>query len=387
MHDFTYINSCKIIFGRDKLDELANAVLQCGRKVLLVYGQKSIKQSGVHARTVDLLLKAGIAFAEHGGVKSNPVLSHALDGIEAGKRNGVDCILAVGGGSVIDEAKVIAVGAVSDRRVWSFFEEGPKPREALPVVAVPTLPAAGSEVNPGAVLTNTETGEKLGITSPCMIPRVAIMDPTLTFTLPRKYLVYGLVDAFSHVLEGYFNGKDLFSPVQDAVSEGLCRALIQTCRNVLSDPESYDYRSDAMWAACLAHDGSLNMGRGKILFEMHSIAHVIGALFDVPHGAAISVVMPAWMHFRIDRIYQKAAQFAENVFGMRDTDKRRLFLQGTDALRGWLKESGAFSSLLDLGIERSSITQLRDKIEATASAGLLAHSEPKDRDRLMDLLF
>lgn len=381
MHDFSYINSCRIVFGRDKLDETANAIAQCGRKTLLVYGINSIMQSGVHARLVALLQKAGIPFVEHGGVKSNPVLSHALAGIETAKANEVDCILAVGGGSVIDEAKVIAFGAVTDRNVWSFFKEKTKPRDALPVVAVPTVPAAGSEVNPGAVLTNSQTGEKLGITSTCMIPRAAIIDPSLTFTLPRKYLVYGLVDAFSHVMEGYFNGSLLFAPIQDGVSEGLFRAIIQTGRNVLNDPGSYDYRSDAMWAACLAHDGSLNMGRGRIAFEIHAIAHAIGALFDVPHGAAISVVMPAWMRFRGGRLIGKGAQFAQNVFGLRGADERGLFLKGIDALEEWIGEMGSCGSLPDLGVEKSSAALLRDKLEEDLQAG------EGDSGRLIDLLF
>lgn len=387
MNDFQYMNSCKIIFGRDKVDEVAEAVAHYGKKILFVYGQNSIKITGVHDRITKLLKSSGIDFVEHGGVKSNPVLSHTVKGIELAKKHQVDCILAVGGGSVIDEAKIIAFGAVTDQDVWSFFSGRIKPQKALPIVTVLTISGTGSEMNSGAVLTNEKTAEKLGIGAWCIIPKISILDPSITFTVPEKFTIYGFVDAFSHVMEGYFNGEALFATVQDEIAEALFRSIIKSSLSILTAPENYTYRSDAMWSACLAHNGLLTAGRGKIVYEVHCVGHVLGALFDLPHGAAISVSIPAWMQFRMGSLLKKINQFGENVFGLENVDEKDLAYQTLQSLKNWLLQIGSHSSLVELGIDKSYIPLIFEKLKSACFSGGMRNVTQEQVHQLVKLLF
>lgn len=387
MRNFLYNNPCKIIFGKDRIDEVVDAVSCYGKKVLFVYGKASVKATGLYDRISKLLINSGIIFIEHGGVKSNPALSHAIEGIESAKRNKVDCILAVGGGSVIDEAKIIALGAVTDRDVWSFFSDGIKPQDALPIVTVLTLAATGSEMNGVAVLTNEATGEKLGIGGWCMIPKVSILDPSITFTVPREYSVYGFVDSFSHVMEGYFNGDSLFSLVQDEMAEGIFRSILKSSLNVLSDPGNYQYRSEAMWSACMAHNGLLNAGRGRVIYEIHCIAHVLGALFDIPHGATISVAMPAWMQFRMGKLSEKIRQLGGNVFCLENAEDKDLAIQTLQCLKNWLAQIGSKTSLVELGVEKSSLPLISEKLRSACLSGGMRNVEEDQIHKLVELLF
>jgi alcohol dehydrogenase YqhD (iron-dependent ADH family) len=387
MKDFQYVNPCKVIFGKDRVDEAANAVSCYGKKVLFVYGKSSIKASGLYDRISRLLRRSGIDVIDYGGVRSNPVLSHVVAGIKLAKAHQVDCVLAVGGGSVIDEAKVIAVGAVSDRDVWTFFSDGTKPNRALPIVTVLTLAASGSEMNGGAVLTNDVTGEKLGIGAWCIIPRASILDPSMTFTVPREFTVYGFVDAFSHVMEGYFNGECISLTLQNEMAEGVFRSIIKASLDVLSDPDNYQYRADAMWSACMAHNGILNAGRGKVVYEIHCIAHVLGALFDMPHGAAISVAMPAWMQFRMSSLCSRIGQFGRNVFHLGNSDESSLAAQTLQQMKDWLVQMGSHISLYDMGIDRSHIPVINEKLKCACLGGGVRNIQEEQVDQLVKSLF
>ena len=345
MKDFLYRNSTQIVFGVNKVDEVGVIIKPFGNKVLLVYGCQSIKQSGLYQRIQDNLNRSGLQVIDHGGVQSNPVVCHAREGVSLAKKHKVDCVLAVGGGSVIDESKVIAFGALTENDIWGFFlGKSGKPEKALPIITVPTLAGTGSEMNPGAVLSDPDNKQKLGLGSLCLSPAVSILDPTLTLTVSVKNTMFGLVDAFSHVLESYLNGEDdAVCPIQDSFAEGLFCNLLEISKVLFREPQNLLYRSHAMWAACLANNVLLKTGRGKILYEIHGVAHLLGGLFNIQHGAAIAVAMPAWLNFRKDKKQKRIEQFTARVFGRSE--------MGVAEMQNWLFSIKAPCSLPELEIE------------------------------------
>ncbi|MCK5672153.1 MAG: iron-containing alcohol dehydrogenase, partial [Spirochaetales bacterium] len=220
MQNFDFYSPTRIIFGNDIIKDLGKTAGEFGTKALLVYGKNSIKNRGLYDQILTVLKNSGISVTDHSGVKPNPELPHAREGAEKAIKAGAEMIIAVGGGSVIDESKAIAAGACYPGDLWDFYIRNSSKKEALPVIAVQTLPATSSERNPVSVLTNPETNEKLGLRSPLIIPKVAFLDPTLTFTIPMKYTAYAGFDIMSHLLEGYFTSTDTFAPVQDGFIEG-----------------------------------------------------------------------------------------------------------------------------------------------------------------------
>lgn len=359
MKDFVFYNPVKIVFGRDKTDLVGEEVKPYGKKLLLVYGRESIKKSGLYERVTKSLATAGIEAMDHEGVKSNPVLSHAEQGITKVRENSLDCVLAVGGGSVMDEAKAIAAGAVVDHSVWDFLSGTKKVAAALPVITVPTLAASGSEMNGNLVLTNEMSSEKLAFYSPHLFPKVSILDPMLTVSVPADYTAYGVADAFSHVVEPYFNGAEHFTVLQDQIAEGIFRSLMDVGRRLTMNLKDYKSRADMMWTASVALIGIVAAGRGKTRWENHMVAHSLGAMYDVPHGAALAVVMPGWMKFFMKRRPDKLAKFAVDVMGaQRGADNAATAVDGIDRFKQWLKFIGAPVTLADIGVYEHNLPDL-----------------------------
>lgn len=363
MQDFWYQNITKIIFGRNKVLQIGEVTKPYGTKSLLVYGQNSIHKQGLYHTVKDALKENGINIIDHGGVKSNPLLSHVRLGIEKTRLNNIDCIIAVGGGSVIDEAKAISAGACATDDIWDFFMSGKKLDTALPILAVPTLSASGSEMNGGVVVTNGETKQKLAIGAPCLYPKVSILDPLLTCNAPREYTFYGLADIVSHILEPYFNGSDNHTKVQDNLAEGLLLSLIDISKRLREDLQDYQARADLMWASCLAHNGLFAAGVGRITHEIHLLAHALGAVFDVPHGAAISVVIPAWMAFVSALKGDKFCRFSIRVFGVdEDADRKKVIELGISNLKKWFSYMGCPVTLRELGITENDLELIAGNI-------------------------
>ena len=297
MQDFNYRNPTQIIFGRGKSAETGEAVSKLGKSALLVYGKESIKRTGLHGRIQESLASAGVRTVDHGGVKPNPVISHVREGIAKVRAEKLEVVLAVGGGSAMDEAKAIAAGAAVDHDSWLFFTGEKRPGGALPVVTVPTLAATGSEMNGNFVIADSESGLKLGTFSPHCYPAVSILDPELTLTVPLEQTVNGVVDTFSHIMEPYFGGRETDAPVQDRLAEGLMLALFETANRLVPNPQDYRGRADMFWASTVALCGIVQAGRGMAGWENHMLAHSIGALTDAAHGACLAVVMPGWMSY------------------------------------------------------------------------------------------
>ena len=349
MLNFRYYNPTKIIFGKGVVDKVGKETAKYGKKALFVYGQGSIKRIGLYDKVVKNLKEAGIEIVEHGGVKPNPVLSHARVGVEMAKRESVDVIVAVGGGSVIDEAKAIAAGAVSDCDVWDFFEFKAQVKKALPIITVLTITGTGSEMNAGLVITNEEKKAKFGFRAEPLFPKVSFLDPTLTFTVPPDQTAYGAVDAFTHVSEVYCNRAKRGVPISEGIMETIMKTIVKYAPIAVKDPENYEARSELMWCSSLALSGITWCGVGDLTLPAHMIEHSLSALYDIAHGAGLAIVTPAWMRYMKERRREHLLDFAVRVFNVDDID------EGIKRFEGWMKSMGCPIRLSDANIPESDI--------------------------------
>ena len=360
MKNFVFHNPTKILFGKDTIPSIGSETAAFGKKALMVYGQGSIKENGIYEQVTKSLQDAGVTIVEHGGVKSNPVLSHVHQGIKLAKEHKVDAIVAVGGGSVIDSAKAISAGALVEHDVWKFFIGKKSIKDALPLTCVLTLAASGSEMNSGMVITNEETEQKFGFANKHLFPKVSILDPRATFTVSPQYTAYGAVDAIAHVLEYYFTNQEPYTPVQDHFMEGLVISCMDSCNRVLKNLEDYDARADLMWGATLALNGMTGAGLGKVGFPMHLIEHSLSALYNVAHGAGLSVVIPGWMIYQAQRTPEKFAQFGERVFGKTSGPMEKKAAEGIQALLSWFVKVKTPTSLPALHIPLKDIPRIAE---------------------------
>jgi alcohol dehydrogenase YqhD (iron-dependent ADH family) len=345
MQNFIFWNPTKIIFGEGTIPQIGSETKQFGKNVMLVYGKGSIKKTGIYDDVVNSLRKADLEIIEFSGVQSNPIISHVKQGIALAKQKDVDVIVAVGGGSVLDESKAIAAGSKTDGDVWDFYTEKATVQDALPMLAVLTLAATGSEMNLTSVITKEETQQKFNLRSPFIFPKVSILDPTATYSVPKTYTAYGGVDAISHVIEGYFTGEDSWTPIQDRYVEGLIRTIMESTERCLENPEDYQGRATMMWAATLALNGLPVAGIGKHGFPNHMIEHSLSAIYDIAHGAGLSIVIPGWMKYASRKSPEKFAQFAERVFDTHENVPEKAAEKGIEALKAWFEKIGSPTNL------------------------------------------
>lgn len=305
----------KVQFGAGALSTLGTEARALGTRALLVSGGGSIKRNGVHATVMEQLTDAGITVTEFTGVKPNPVVAHAREGARVARECGAEMIIAAGGGSVIDEAKGIAVGAREEGDLWDFYDRTRTVSAALPVLAIQTLPASSSEVNMVSVMTNEESTRKFGLRSPHIVPRVAFLDPAVTATIPLEYTAYACTDILSHMMEGYFTSSDTDAHVQDGMVEGVCRAVINGMDRLLKDPADLDARATVMWAGALSWSGLMNAGVTGAAIPNHMLEHPLSACDDIAHGAGLSIVIPAWLKFVRERHRDRILRFGREILG------------------------------------------------------------------------
>lgn len=314
MIDFTFYSPTEFVFGKNTEEQTGTLAARYGaKKALVVYGGQSAKKSGVLDRVMASLSAQGIATAELGGVRPNPTDDMVYTGIKKVHEEGIDFLVAVGGGSVIDTAKAIAVGAKYDGDFWDFFIGKAKIEAAMPLGVVLTIPAAGSEGSGNAVITKVSTQQKLGIKSPMLLrPKFAVMNPQLTTTLPAWQTASGICDMMVHILERYFTNTEE-TEIGDRMCEGVLLAIINEARKVMKEPENYDYRANIMWSGMVAHNGTCGVGCMED-WSGHQIEHEISAIYDVTHGAGLAVITPAYMTFMATHHPKRITQFAERVF-------------------------------------------------------------------------
>jgi alcohol dehydrogenase YqhD (iron-dependent ADH family) len=366
MRDFVFYNPTKIIFGQDVIEQTGEQTASLGSKALLVSGAQSQKKLGNYQTVRHSLGQAGIEVIEHEGVQPNPILRYVREGIALAQQNRIEVIVALGGGSVMDSAKAIAAGAMAGHDVWGFFKGKKSIKTALPIIAVPTLAGSGSETNNGMVLTNEVTNQKIGIGNRHLFPKIALLDPTVTFSVPPTTTAFGAVDAFSHLLEFYLHREESFSPVQNHYSVGLMQTLMSACEAALVNPLDYQSRAKLMWASALALNGISAAGLGRVEFPFHLAAHSLSALHNIPHGAALAAILPGAMTFSAQKKPTRLAFFASQVFGVRNTEQQSMAQNGIRLFRQWLQKIAAPTSLTDLNLSQKEIPSLAANTQAQA---------------------
>jgi len=333
MIDFNYYTPTEVVFGKESEDKVAQMVKKYGgKKVLVHYGGKSAQKSGLLDKVCNLLKAEGIPYVTLGGVVPNPRLSKVHEGIELCRNEGVDFILAVGGGSVIDSGKAIAYGIGYDGDVWDFYSGKAKATSFVPLGAVLTIPAAGSEMSDSSVITNEAIDVKRGYNNDICRPKFAIMNPERSYTLPPYQTAAGVTDIMMHTMERYFS-HDVDMTLSDNMAEGLLRTAKECVFAVLKNPEDYRNRAQIMWAGSLAHNGLTGCGRVGD-WATHQIGHELSALFDATHGAALAAIWPSWARYVMKEDVSRFVRFAVNVMDVPNdySDPEGTAIKGVEAI-------------------------------------------------------
>ena len=364
MRNFNYKNGTELIFGKETENQVGSLVKNYASKILLHFGGGSIKKSGLYDKIIASLKKENIQVFELGGVKPNPRVSLVREGINICRENNIDFILAVGGGSVIDSSKAIAAGVNYEGDVWDLFLGTPINHKCLSVATVLTIPAAGSETSTGSVITNEDGLYKRSIGHPTLRPVFSILNPELTYTLPKYQTSCGIADMFAHILERYFTNEPNVD-LTDRLCEGTMKAIIDNALRLNIDPMDYNARAEIMLSGTVAHNDSLSMGRlGD--WASHDIEHELSGIYDIAHGAGLSIIFPAWMKFVYKHDVNRFAQFANRVFNI-DININNLeetALKGIEALENFFTEIELPTRLSHVGIDDSRISEMAKKLVA-----------------------
>ena len=362
MENFIFCSPTEFVFGKGTENECGKYVRKHGgTKVLIHYGGGSAVKSGLIGRVETSLKAEGIPYTLLGGVQPNPHDSLVYKGIEICRNEGIDFILAVGGGSAIDSAKAIAVGVPYDGDFWDFYSDKAEIKAALPVGTVLTIAAAGSEGSGDSVITKEDGMLKRGAGSPLMRPRFSVMDPELTQTLPAYQTACGATDIMAHVFERYFtNTKEV--EITDRLCEAVLTTMVKETPRAIADPNNYDARSNIMWAGMVAHNNICGVGREQD-WNSHGIEHELSALYDVAHGAGLAVIMPAWMEFVHKHDVMRFCQMATRVFGcqMNYADPEATAIEGIKRFRTFLHSIGMPINFTELGAKEEDIPKLVEK--------------------------
>ena len=358
MLDFYYHTPTEVFFGRGKEKEVGTIIKGYGyKKIMMQYGKNSIKKSGLYDTVINSLKENDIEVVEMGGVEPNPKITFVREAIKVAKKEKVELILAVGGGSVIDSCKYTALGVMNDCDVWDISMGKVKPVGALPVGCILTIAAAGSEMSNSAVITNLELNMKKGCTTEFNRCKFAIMNPELTFTLGEYQTACGIVDIMAHTMERYFTTVEP-TPLTDGIAETILREVVSAGKVLMQNPTDYNARATIMWASSLSHNGLTGCGRENAL-AVHQLEHALSGEYDsVAHGAGLAVLFPAWAKYvykySIDRFYQ----FATNVWGVKGEDKEKVALKGIEEMAKFFKQLKMPSRLSEFKIEKNSADRL-----------------------------
>ncbi|MDY6257033.1 MAG: iron-containing alcohol dehydrogenase [Bacteroidaceae bacterium] len=391
MKDFNYYAPTEVVFGEKSEEQVARLVKKYGgTKVLVHYGGQSAIRSGLLVKIIGLLQEAGIDFVKLGGVVPNPRLSLAQKGIELCRKEGVDFILAVGGGSVIDSSKCIAYGVPYEGNVWDFYQGKAKATAMLPLAAVLTIPAAGSEMSESSVITNEDGDVKLGYSNNLSRPKFAIMNPCRTFTLPPYQTAAGVTDMMMHTMERYFTKDDDMDLTTD-LAEALLRSMKNAVFAVLKNPEDYRYRAQIMWGGSLMHNGLTGCGISDD-WATHQLEHELSGMFDVTHGAGLAAVWPSWARYVMHENVSRFVRFAVNVMDVPNdfTDPEGTALKGIEAMERFYHAIGMpinIKELIGRDITDAEIKEMTRKCsrDNKATCGCLKVLKAKDMEAIYQM--
>ncbi|MDR2305160.1 MAG: iron-containing alcohol dehydrogenase [Treponema sp.] len=379
MQNFEYYNRTKIIFGKNTEVQTGAEVAKYSKKILLHHSGGSAFKSGLIDKVKSSLKQAGVEWVELDGVKPNPRLSKVYEGVEISKKEKLGFILAVGGGSVIDSAKAIAIGALYDGDVWDFYDHKKVAAEALPVATILTIPAAGSESSISSVITDERGPWKQSVNEECIRPVFSILNPELTYSLPPYQTAAGVCDMMAHIMERYFT-TEKHVELTDELCEGTLRAIVRNARKIfLGGERDYDARAEIMWAGSIAHNNLLSTGRiGD--WASHAIEHELSALFDIAHGAGLSIIFPAWMKYNIDVDTPRMARFAARVFGVDGAfyDYKQAAFEGIFRIKNFWHSIGLPVSFADAKLDSSRIPEMSKRAVKFGPLGQYRSLNEKD---------
>jgi len=363
MNSFIYQNSTKVYFGKDQLDNLGTELAKYGKKVLLVYGGGSIKKSGLYDKVVRQVNASGLQLFEFSGIEPNPRVDSVSAAADICKKQNIDVLLAVGGGSVIDCAKFISVAAFYQGDAWDLVTGKATPQKNLPIVTVLTLSATGSEMNAGSVISNPKTNDKIGRLHPLMLPKVSFLDPTNTFTVDAYQTACGSADIMSHIIEFYFCKPEDAIYMLDGIMETLMKTVIKYTPIAIKDPTNYEARANLMWAGTWALNGITFGGKGHTS-SCHPMEHQLSAYYDISHGLGLAILTPRWMEYCLDKnTVDRFAQFGTNVFGIdSNLDKMQIAKQAIKNLSDFFFVTcGLKSTLLSINIDKTHFAEMAQK--------------------------
>jgi len=318
IQNFTVYNPTRLHFGQGVINKLGKFTLIHGNKALLIYGKGSAVRFGYYDQIMDQLTNAGIQVVEYSGIKPNPVIEDVRQASLLAKKENAEVIVALGGGSVIDSAKIIALSAATGEDGWNIMKQKVKAEKALPLVSVLTLAATGTEMNAAAVVQNHETGEKIGYVNPATFPKESFLDPSFTVSVPRNYTAYGIVDLIAHALEVYFGEGE--PSVIDDFTFAIIKDAMKVGPKLLQEPENVELRASIMLDATLALNGITSYGKKGGDWGVHSIGHELSLLFDTPHGATLSIAYPSWLKLHKERCPERIIKLGKNLFGVDNVD-------------------------------------------------------------------
>ena len=371
MLDFTFKNPVKILFGKGKIASIKDEI-PAGSRVLVTYGGGSVNKSG----TLDEVLAAlqGCTVVEFGGIEPNPSYETLMQAVTVARQESIDFLLAVGGGSVIDGTKFIAAAALYEGDPWTILEQGGRPvTKALPLGAVLTLPATGSEMNSGSVVTRKSLKAKLHFTSPLVFPLFSVLDPEKTYTLPPRQISNGVVDSFVHVVEQYLT-YPVNARIQDRFAEGLLLTLIEEGPKALENPTDYEVRSNLMWAAALALNGLIGAGVPQD-WTTHMIGHELTAMYGLDHARTLAIILPSVLTIRREAKREKLLQYAGRIWGLEEGTSDQRIDAAIEKTRGFFEQMQVKTRLSDYGIGRDGILVLLEQLQAH---GMVRLGESRD---------
>lgn len=385
MFDFNYFTPTKVVFGKNTEREVADLIKEFGgKKVLIHYGGGSVIRTGLMEKVTDVLDGAGISYVSLGGAVPNPRLGLVYEGIELCKKEGVDFILAVGGGSTIDSAKAIGYGVANEGDVWDFYDYKRKATACLSIGVILTISATGSEMSDSSVITKEEGLVKRGYNSDFCRPKFAIMNPELTMTLPDYQTVCGCTDIMMHTMERYFTqGGNM--KLTDAIAEGLIRTVMSNAKILVKDPKNYDARAEVMWAGSLAHNGLTGCGNDGGDWASHKLEHELGGLFDVAHGAGLAAVWGSWARYVYKDCLPRFKKFAIHVMGVEATGSdEEIALKGIEAMELFYHEINMPTNLRELGVDATDkqLVEMAHKC-AVGAGGMIGSAKRLDEEDML----
>lgn len=357
---FEYQNPTRLVFSAGSLSRIGEMASAYGKRALLVTGGGSVKRNGTFDRAVNSLRDAGVTVFECEGVEPNPRITSVKRGADIARTNACDLVIALGGGSVMDAAKVMAAVVFYDGDPWDMIFHGQAaphvPTKALALITVPTLAATGSEMNCAAVISNEETKEKSFVQAECLYPKLALLDPELTVSVPKDQTAYGVCDLITHITESYFNGAG-DTPIQDRFAEGAILTAMEYGPKAIADGNDLNARAQVQWAATVALNGWVQSGSGTVGYPVHMIEHTVSAYHDVTHGVGLAIINPSWMRYAAKTSPAKFVQFAERIFGLtaKGPDDLDCALAGIDRFETFLKSIGCPTRFSEVGIDEQLI--------------------------------